>query len=466
MISIKKPFLVLLKPLLNNDKEMGRSSLAFYLPIILGGTLSLSAISSAEVIEQITPDFSEKSLSLPNTTSKAIIWAETKGNSSSPVFVRIDGPVGSVITLDAAKKVGVVTPQSLSSSSGWYKLPIGRSIQPTGANSLPIQNIRQLSLNSTKYGSDFLQQHHDKKSDGDIVTKTLRQSFGIGTDLCTALSPSDIKTIGETLFGNSWTRDKVCSWLRDQVAGSPGFNEEGIPVPGSGGSNGSGIVENLPDSVASAPINPNDPFFSNKNYGSLNVRALLNKDACSSTSDKYLVRITIDFSSVNRAVLGSSITIKSRLFTDEYNGRTSASIKPESEGKFFPKPLILMSSLGWNESISVKQWNNVAPIGRGAIPVNGRDRVFWQGLVLARAPIDNLLRGRSSIARNFATSKQQQQRRRRPSNNNNKKPTSSNSSGKIKPGKRATFELYTPDKAYGVCLSVKRSRQRVNGYPG
>jgi len=250
-----------------------------------------------------------------------------------------------------------------------------------------------------------------------------------------------------------------------------------LPFPG-GGNGGSGISDDLPNPVASTPTNPNDPFFSNQNYSSLSTRGLLNKDACSLASDKYLIRLTIDLSSVNRAALGSLITIKGRLFTDQYKGRTSASIKPESEGKFFPKPLVLMSSLGWNESISVRQWKNGVPTGRQEIPVDGSDRVFWQGLVLARAPIDKLLRAGSSLARNFATSEQLRRRRPTPTraNSANKKrrprrpsspsPSPSPSNGRIRAGQRATFELYTPDKSYGVCLSVKRSRQRVNGYPG
>lgn len=379
--------------------------------------------STAQVFTQEIPvNFNEVKVSYaPNEAAgKLVLWAAVKGDSSAPVYIRVDGPIGSSVTLEGAQLKG--TPQAtLASTSGWYLLELDRTVRPLGARSASITAARGALTAATNSA---------------IPVRA-------ALDLCSAISPQDLATIGTTLFGPSWTRTQVCDWIKSQVAGLPGYGEEGISVPGYTGG------EELPGEVSGNPYNPSDPLLTSGSYGSIDMRALFHKDSCSPGINTYILRATIDLSSINRATFPSGLTIRSRVFTETYSGRTSSSIKPASEGKFNGKPLILMSTLGWNESISVVQWSRGIPLRSTAVPVDGSDRVYWQGLVLARAPIDRLLSGRARATK-----------RRGQGGNNSSKP------GAVQVGQRATFELYSPEKSYGVCLRVNRSRQRVNGYPG
>lgn len=142
---------------------------------------------------------------------------------------------------------------------------------------------------------------------------------------------------------------------------------------------------------------------------------IFHKDACGSEEDEYELSITI--SSSGRP----SLSVRSQ----DWHGGMQASIKPTSEGRFAPQPLILMN---WLQSrcgqlINAVKWQDGRPSKVEYVPVG--DFIPYRDMRLARSPIGHLLNG----------------------------------------GK-GTFELISPLKGgYGVCFDFEKKRQVRNGYP-
>lgn len=182
-----------------------------------------------------------------------------------------------------------------------------------------------------------------------------------------------------------------------------GFGGGGNPPGGDNGGGGTGQVGNEVTQIG-----------------------LLRKNACAGAKrSRYLVRMKVDLSAVDPATLQGGVELRGSFKERNYNGSRAASIKPRSDGRFAPAPLLLMSSVSsYGERLSVMRWKNNRP--RKATPVRIEDYVYYRGLVLTRSVVTSLLNGKG----------------------------------------KATFELTNGDRAYAVCFSMRRERQNRNGYPG
>lgn len=177
----------------------------------------------------------------------------------------------------------------------------------------------------------------------------------------------------------------------------------------------------------SSPGNPGGSTPTPSEPGELAGRGLVSKDSCDRTITRYQVDFVVDLSGIDRAAAGSSFTISGSIDA-RTNQASPASIKPVSDGKFAPKPLVLIQGVGYSyynsgETLRLVKWSKGRP-GKGKT-LKIEDRVYYRGQSLAR-----------SVANGILT------------------------------GGKGTFEISNGDKVGTACFSLVRARQRVNGYKG
>jgi hypothetical protein len=145
-------------------------------------------------------------------------------------------------------------------------------------------------------------------------------------------------------------------------------------------------------------------------------RGMVRKDACKKKQSKSTYEI------VFTARVRSSRPISVGISESSPVTKKAASVKPVSDGKFAPAPLLLMESLGLcDQSLNKVTWQRGAPT---VTPLSIEDVISYRGLVLNRSNISSALGGG-----------------------------------------RGVFDLDDGRSAYGVCMAFTRTRQRVNGYP-
>jgi len=195
--------------------------------------------------------------------------------------------------------------------------------------------------------------------------------------------------------GGSWDRASVCRYIAEQES------QEERPLPEVS-------TDDTPQRV-----------------GDLDLirRFLIRKDSCK-RSGRYLVRFTFDLTRVNYSEHGSGIELKGAASTKTYKGSTVASIKPVSDGKYAPAPLLLMSSIyPTKDRIHLVRWGKSKPRRLSKVEVEGQ--VGYRGIILTR----------SLIAPHLT-------------------------------GGHGTFDITDGINGYGVCFRLARVRQRTKGYPG
>lgn len=145
--------------------------------------------------------------------------------------------------------------------------------------------------------------------------------------------------------------------------------------------------------------------------------AVMRKNACKEKTSKSTYEVTFTARVKGKRPLFVRVQ-ESRPVT-----KKAASIKPVSVGKLAPAPLLLMQSLGLcGQSATRVMWNKGAP---RLFPVPIEDVISYRNLALNRAAITSHLVGGEGV-----------------------------------------FDLEDGRTAYGVCFSLAKTRQRVNGYPG
>jgi len=149
----------------------------------------------------------------------------------------------------------------------------------------------------------------------------------------------------------------------------------------------------------------------------------LQKDNCGGNAkDRYVSLMKLDLTGVNPALFDSSFQITLSLKEFKFKGAMVASIKPSSDGKYKGEPILLMGQVGSPEYVNVVSWRNKKIAGQRRIPVV--KYVGYKGYSLSLARLNGVLNG----------------------------------------GK-ATVELSNGGDIYGVCFTMVRRRQSVNGYP-
>jgi hypothetical protein len=150
----------------------------------------------------------------------------------------------------------------------------------------------------------------------------------------------------------------------------------------------------------------------------------LHKDAClSDRTARYISRISFRPDQVPAENLSNGFTIRVGVKEFPYSGSQVASIKPVAEGRYRGEPILLMAAIQYGaEYVNIIKRNGIRVRSRKKLPVV--KSVYYRGYALSLARLSGVLNG----------------------------------------GK-ATFEISNGRYIYGVCFSLNRRRQRVNGYP-
>ncbi len=322
------------------------------------------------LFQEIKADGDHHTLTVSSTSApskKVTFWYVSNGNLSTILNVLFEGPEAATVSMRMRPFKSEGAQSLLGETKGWIGLNLTNAAGRDRANyTFPAAPAR---------------------------SATSRPPAEAAKVDCSGLSEEAIQKLLDfykNAFGTSITRAELC--------------ENIDPGSGTGGTGGSGGSDN----GATSPV----------------FRSLLSKDTCSKSS-KYLVQIEFDLNAVAQASLDKGVSLLASVDEYEYNGSKAASIKPISDGKFAPRPLILMSSVGGyytNEQISLVRW------GRGKIKsrkiLKFAKSLYYKNLFLSSALVDGVLTG----------------------------------------GK-GTFEITNGVDIYSVCMKLQRTRQRVNGYP-
>ena len=302
--------------------------------------------------------------------SEVVFYAISPGNMTVPFSFNVGGPVGSRIDIKATVSKRKVQ-DSLNATSGWWDVPLDR-------DKLVIKAKSSYQLAAQSYS-------------------------------CGSVDPELIQEIIQTfaMMGVQLTPEEVC---RDFFGGGSGGGEIPLPDPTPGGGGG--------DTPAPLPV-PGDYVDS---------RGFLQKDTCGTKpKSKYILAIRVDLTQIDPAFFQSGFQVNASLVVTPYRGDTASSIKPVSDGRFAPQPLLLMSSVGGlyygGEWANVVKWNKKGG-GKLIKKLPVEDYAYYKGMILTRILV-----------------------------------------GSVLTGGKATFELTNGYSVYSVCFKLVRSRQKVGGYP-
>jgi hypothetical protein len=150
----------------------------------------------------------------------------------------------------------------------------------------------------------------------------------------------------------------------------------------------------------------------------------VHKDAClPDRLSRYISRITFVLNEVPSNYFAEGFALRVAVKEYRYPGSEVASIKPVAEGKYRGEPILLMGTIQYGgEYVDVVRRSGQRIRSRRRLPVV--KYVYHRGHSLSLARLQGVLNG----------------------------------------GK-ATFELSNGKYIYGVCFSLSRRRQTVNGYP-
>lgn len=186
-----------------------------------------------------------------------------------------------------------------------------------------------------------------------------------------------------------------------------------------------------PPSTPGAPqppgAEPNPAGPPSSGAATLKGTAMLMKDACAPKINSYLVRFIVDLSAVDPASYATGFTVTGGIALGK-GTKAALSIKPVSDGKFAPRPLLLVESMGYGyyngggEKLEIVKWKGAKPAKAQTAKIN--DYVYYRGYRLAR------------VVANFLT------------------------------GGSATAQISNGSQVGSACVQLVKKRQRINGYPG
>lgn len=249
-----------------------------------------------------------------------------------------------------------------------------------------------------------------------FVAVTMEPPLKVKRSAAATIARATVECTAEQLAALRQLSQQIPAWrnLSDaQLCEIANGNTSAVP----GGGNGNGSAQPTP-SVGERP-------------GDVTSVGVLYKDTCANDK-KYLVRVKIDLRKVAAEDLARGFEVGVALRDVVYGGKTAASVKESSDGKYGPNPLLLMSSMGCyssggkaGEKVYLMQWQGASIANIRTIDV--KDCIGYKGQTYTRSLLSGLLNGG-----------------------------------------RGTFTLLNPTRysAYSVCFNLARVRQRVNGYPG
>lgn len=332
-----------------------------------------------------------KDPSFPDSLQSVRFYAQSNADFTQPLAISIRAPAGAIVSVQAAR-TKARTPAGVKRSA-FYPVPMRKSGATAIAQSI---RLRSASSMTSQYSSGSPVETTAVSSGGCCGLST---SF-LNSFLSAYPSCSDYQCICEILASTG-----VCSAF-------PGAGG-GTGTPGSGGGS-----SGLPGFTT--PTGGADDQF----YASALIEGAFMKDACARNATPSLLEVTVDLSRVNRSRLTNGLAINIAALERTYTGSRAASIKPVSDGKYAPRPLLIMARAApGREAVRVVRWKQGKP--RIERIYDRLDSAFYRGFSLLRVPVEL-------------------------------------------PGGFASVDVVDDDnytKAYGVCLEMVRRRQRVNGYP-
>lgn len=330
-----------------------------------------------------------------HSTSKVVFYARTKGNVSDRFSVRISAPRGARVYLRGLKGT-----RRFAGSNRDF-----RRSYPVFTEARDAQQARESQCIEFSPGEIADTEEYTKREDDNPI--------------CGLFSPEEIGELARGLaltYGGSWTPGHVCGFIVDNYLGGAGECDWANPTPEC-----QVILDELFGGTPPPPIGQ----ARSATQSALSMSGVFSKDACASADEPYIFAVYVDLSRVSKAGGPRVATISYLGQTRARQGGREASIKPVSDGKYAPRPLLLMRSLGaCGQSLRLVEWGPSRPVKLTSM--RPYDMLPYHGMVLNRTPL-----GPSELR-----------------------------------GGSGTFELSTSYESYGVCMSLVAQRQRVNGYPG
>jgi len=370
---------------------------------------STFAESDKEIVKKIklrgTPTYMKVDIF---KTKKITFWANSPGNMSSYLDIYGRIPDGAVIKAEAVY-VQKTSEDALSKKKNHYEIDL--------------KNLKEL-----------LKEHSQclPISVEEFLAGEGPENYPAITDpACDEIGDESLGILAESLaqaYGGEWSIGNACAYFISNAGdiSQPDVSELcanydhielaalGIECPSDGGLFSTGKAALISDKhTRSASIQYTHLF------------GILKKDAClTEKNQEYLAMITVDLSKLNPLLYpdGVEFSISAKEF--KLPKGKEAALKPESEGRYAPKPIILMNWLGdtCGNKIDVVSWKKYKPAS--ITPLNIYALLSYKNMVLALALVDRVLTGG-----------------------------------------RATFDFSTRRESYGVCFNLQRKRQNKNGYP-
>lgn len=289
----------------------------------------------------------------------------SRGNVSNSIYFEVSGPDGLTATVESAL-LRLTIPRVLENQKLWYPVRLSKRLNLAG-------NARQ----GTVIDRSSVAQRCPWLTD-EVYNQVLALYIAMG------LNPS---------------KEEICDMYSEIDNGGGGGS--------GGGSSGGG--QSYQGSLSSASA-----------YG------LLLKNTCGGKKSRYLVRMKVDLSAVNQDVLraGSQVVVSAK--QAPYRGSTATLLKPESEGRFSPSPIVLMASVGSygasKERMTLWRWKRNKMVQMKKLRKGGY--VSYRGDSYVNSVVSNVL-----------------------------------------VGGKGTFVLSNGTSAYSVCLKLERRRQTLNRFP-
>lgn len=339
-----------------------------------------------------------------------------------------------VLPSEAPKKV-VFWAQSTGNMTSWAEAyvtsPSGLPVQASAAF-VKTTALRALKTPKTHYPVSLktvpqLSREHSMCMDIAVEEETVDEILHVedfppvDDPICDIFEPGELSDMAETfseIYGGSWSRGNICAYIVQTIGDTSAPDEDELCDQFDHWELAQlGII--CPDGPFSAVLPVQAPTSYRHHFG------LFRKDSCTPAKrSKYILMYTVDLSSVNWAEYPGGLSLRVSLREKKLaRGRESA-LKPESEGRYAPRPIIMMNWLSetCGNKITITKWSRNKP--QSITPLQIYGLLSYKNLVINLALVDGALSG----------------------------------------GK-GTAELFTRTKAYGVCFDLVRRRQNKNDWP-
>ncbi len=351
---------------------------------------SMDASGAGTQVVEIKASGKQKIVTVKDVDEVIFYTSDSKKNSAQRIDVGIGAETDSKVTAQVLSGVitGRTSVRAAATKSKYWK-PLSLKTTSTKKSNKTLVLKKNGSFNISNFKTDNIS----------------RVSASKGDPECGCLSEDEIQDILKKIKDGGvtgFTRKELCK----RLASIPGICDVTENKPKDSPEPGDGVS---PTGTSSAT-----------GYG------LMERDKCSS-SIRYAIAVKVNLRSIDWTQYPSGLKIGVILKAKAYSGNIRAALKPSSDGKFFPQPIMLMATTGY--SFISGEYMRAVFFKRGRVSrtlkLNRGDYIYYRGTVFRREPV-----------------------------------------GKLMSGGRAVLEMVNNGNAtaYGVCVSLNRRRQEFNGY--